>query len=73
MLKICGDSICRPISTIFNTYLCVGKFPLEYKKDNVVPIKGDKQTVRNYLPVSLLSIYNKIIERLLYHETLNFL
>ena len=33
MLKICGDSICRPINIIFNTYLGTGKFPLEWKKN----------------------------------------
>ena len=64
MLKICGDSIC----------LRTGIFPLEWKKANIVAIhkKGDKQTVINYRPVSLLPICGKIFERLLYNEILNF-
>ena len=51
-----------------------GKFPLEWKKANIVPIhkKGDKQAVKNYRPVSLLPICGKIFERLLYNEMLNF-
>ena len=70
MLKICGDSICRPLNIIFKTCLRTGIFPLEWKKANVVPIhkKGDKQTVINYFPVSLLLICGKIFERLLYNE-----
>ena len=44
------------------------------EKANIVPIhkKGDKQTVINYRPVSLLPICGKIFERLLYNEMLNF-
>ena len=40
----------------------------------VVPIhkKGDKQTLRNYHPVSLLPVCTKIFERLLYNEMFGF-
>ena len=74
ILKICGDSNCRPLSIILKTYFRTGIFPLELKKANIVPIhkKGDKQTVINYRPVSLLPICGKIFERLLYNEMLNF-
>ena len=74
MLKICGDSTCRPLSIIFKTCLRTGIFPLEWKKANIAPIhkRGDKQTVLNYRPVSLLPICGKIFERLLYTEMLNF-
>ena len=74
ILKICGDSICRPLNIIFKTCLRASKFPLEWKKANIVPIhnKGDKQTVKKYRPVSLLPICGKIFERLLYNEMLNF-
>ena len=68
MLKLCGDSICKPLELIFKTCLRNARFPLEWKKANVVPIhkKGDKQTIKNYRPVSLLPIFGKIFERLLY-------
>ena len=44
------------------------------KETNVVPIhkKGDKQTLRNSCPVSLLPICSKILERLLYNEMFSF-
>ena len=45
-----------------------------WKKANIVSIykKGDKKTVINYCPVSLLPICGKIFERLLYNEVLTF-
>ena len=68
MLKLCGDSICKPLDLVFKTCLRNDGFPLEREKANVVPIrkKGDKQTVKNYRQVSLLSISGKIFERFLY-------
>ena len=61
MLKICGDSLCKPLEMIFKDCLTQGTFPTEWKKANVVPIykKGDKQCVKNYRPVSLLPICSK--------------
>ena len=37
MIKLCGNSICKPLSIIFNDCLNEGKFPHEWKKANVVP------------------------------------
>ena len=67
VLKLCGEAICRPLNIIFKTCLNTGKFPSEWKKDNVVPIhkKDVKQNVKNYRPVSLLPIYGKIFECLI--------
>ena len=66
---------CRPLNIIFKTCLRTDKFPLEWKKANIVPIhkKGDKQAVINHRPVSPLPICGKIFERLLYNEIVNFL
>ena len=75
MLKISSDSICRHLHIIFKTYSRTGKFPLEWKKASIVSIhgKGDRQTIINYRPVSLLPICGKIFERVLYNELFNFL
>ena len=68
MLKLCGDSIWQPLEIIFKTYLRNGRFPLERKKANAVPIykKCDKQTIESYRPASFLPICGKIFVRLLY-------
>ena len=75
MIKICGKSVCKPLQLIFSQYIDTDSFPLEWKKANVVPVhkKGDKQCLKNYLPVSLLPICGKIFERLIFNEMLRFL
>ena len=68
MVKICDDSVCKPLKLIFQSCLESGKFPSKWKKANMVPIhkEGDRQILKNYQPISLLSITEKILERLLY-------
>ena len=74
MLKICGDTICKPLKMIFSQALSSGSFPSEWKKGNMVPIhkKYDKQNLINYRPVSLLPICGKIFERLIFNEMFRF-
>ena len=38
MLKICGDSILKPLKLIFKSYIESGKFPIEWEKTNVFPV-----------------------------------
>ena len=59
---------------IFNQALVFSSFPSDWKKANIVPIhkKSAKQTSKNYRPVSLLPIYGKIFERLIFNEMFKF-
>ena len=67
MLKICNESICEPLEIIFRSCLENGEFPSELKCTNVVPDikRNNKQELRNYHPISLLPVSDKISERLL--------
>lgn len=61
MVKSCDHSICQ-------SYLESGKFHREWKKKTKVGPdhkKVDKQILRNYRPILLLPITEKILERLL--------
>ena len=75
ILKICGESIHKPLESIFRASLNDGRFPSEWKKANVVPIhkKDDKQILKNYRPVSLLPICAKIFERIIYNRIFEYL
>ena len=63
MLKMCGDSICRPLNIIFKTCLRIGKFFSEWKKANIFPIhkKGYKQTVKTTV---LFHFYRSVVKYL---------
>ena len=52
----------------------LGIFPTDWKMANVAPARkrDDKQNVKNYRPVSLLPIFKKIFERLIYNEMYSF-
>ena len=74
MLKICGDTICKPLELIFKQALTTGVFPFEWKKGNIVACykKDDKQNLKNYRLVSQLPICGKFFERLIFNEMFSF-
>ena len=38
IIKLCDDSICKPLEMTFKSCLKQGTFPVEWKKANVVPV-----------------------------------
>ena len=74
MLNIWRDSIYKHLHLMFRASLDQGAFPLCWKKANVAPIhkKTDKQSINNHRPVCRLSIFGKILSRLLYNKILSF-
>ena len=75
MIKIFGESICKPLELIFHSCLQPGVFPDIWKRANIIPIhnKNQKNLLKNYRPVSLLPICSKIFERILYDRIFMFL
>ena len=75
LIKICGKSLCKPLEMIFKSCIIKGEYPSEWKKANVVPVhkKGDKQLLKNYRPISLLPIFGKIFERIIYNNIFEYL
>ena len=73
-IKLYGNSICKPLSIIFNDCLNEGKFPHEWKKANVALVhkRGDKQSLKNYRSIYLVPICSKIFERLAFNEMFKF-
>ena len=75
MIQLCGDDLCIPLRIIFQNILRTGIFPDQWKEANVTPVhkKKDKQTVSNYRPISLLPIFAKIFEKIVFKNLYNFL
>ena len=74
MIKTCGDAITFPLKLIFKSMIYEGVFPDNLKKSNVVPIhkKELKNLMKKYGPISLLPIFNKVFEGLVFNTLLNF-
>ena len=64
-----------PLSCIFNLSLCEGVFPDKLKVAKVYPVfkKGNKSDMNNYRPISVLSVFSKILERIVYKRVYSFL
>ena len=56
--------ISKPLVILFRNSFINNCFPKQWKKDNTTPVhkKTDKQLARNYRPVSLLFICDKILK-----------
>ena len=75
MLKLCDKSIVKPLSIIFKNCKIKKTFPNLWKKANVVPIhkKGEKDLIKNYRSVSLLPIFGKFFERLIFNSLFKYI
>ena len=74
MIKICGKSTAYPLKLIFEASLLGVEFPECWKRANVVPVytKESKNLVKNYRPISLLPIFGKIFERVIFKNLFNY-
>ena len=74
VVKVASPYICDILSHILNSSMSIGIFPNELKYAKVIPLfkDGDKDLVCNYRPISLLNIFSKIFEKVLYKRLLNF-
>ena len=63
-----------PLATIFYQSICSGIFPSKLKCAKIVPIFKDEDDTlpENYRSISLLSIYNRIFEKLMYSRLTKF-
>ena len=74
ILKLSSHIISQPLAQIFNVSVSSGSFPAKLKTAKVVPVfkSGDESKPGNYRPISLLSIFNRIFEKLVYKRLIKF-
>ena len=75
MLKTLHLSIVGPLTIIFNKSLSEGCFPDRMRYADVVPLYKSKEhyLTTNYRPISLLITISKLLEKVMYTRTYNFL
>lgn len=73
-LKAITGYISAPLAYIINKSFELGIFPNQFKSTVIVPIfkKGDKLDVTNYRPISLITSFAKVYEKILYQRLTSF-
>ena len=75
MIKICDKSLLKPLTILFQNSINSSCYPIVWKRSNIIPVhkKNNKQLVNNYRPISLLPIFGKIFEKIIFDRLYNFL
>jgi retron-type reverse transcriptase len=65
----------KSLTHIYNASLNAGVFPDEWQIAKVKPLykKGDRYDIQNYRPISVSSIFSKLLEKLMYNMLIQFL
>ena len=75
LIKLVQNHIAKPLTTLINLSFSTGYYPKALKYAKVIPIfkAKAKNEVSNYRPISLLPLFNKIFEKLMYSRLIGFL
>ena len=75
MLKRLKTSVSLPLEIVFNKSIEEGIFPSRMKLADVVPLHKGKDPLEstNYRPISLLLTISKLLEKIMYQQTYDFL
>lgn len=74
-MKSSADIYIDHLSYIINLSFTQGCFPEELKIARVIPLykSGDNQLLKNYRPVSVLPLFSKLFERVMFNRILEFI
>ena len=75
IVKLGGPVLTQTLTLLFNRSLTQGVFPTPLKNAKIIPIhKGDSIfEMSNYRPISLLPIFSKLLEKIIYSRTIDFI
>jgi hypothetical protein len=74
-LKDLIDLISKPLTHIVNLPIQSGIVPDQMKVARVLPIlkSGEGNFFSNYRPISILPVFSKLLEKVVYHRLLHYL
>ena len=74
-VQLAAEVIAPALCLLFNACFENGFFPMCLKEAKVVPVfkSGDRRKLTNYRPISILSCFSKILEKIVYSRTVDFL
>ena len=67
VLKMGASVLCAPVTLIINISIVDGKFPSQWKQSKCKPLfkKGNRKEMKNFRPVSLLSVPGMVLEKVI--------
>lgn len=68
-------SISMPLKIIFEKSLTSGCIPYQLKTAKVIPLfkSGDSQLADNYRPIAMLSVFSKILEKIVFKKLSSYI
>jgi hypothetical protein len=74
LVKECIQCIKKPLSFICNETINQGSFPNLMKIAKIRPAykNGNRQEINNYTPISILPVFSKSLEKIIYNRLLSF-
>ena len=74
-MKLLKTFISKPLECIFNCSMSTGVVPNKFKIASVIPVfkKGSHIIVNNYCLISLLSIFNQLLEKIVSKRLTSFI
>ena len=75
ILKLLKTFISKPLECIFNCSLSTEVVPNKFEITSVIPFfkNGSHMIVNNYRPISLLSIFNQLLEKIISKRLTSFI
>ena len=75
LVSLCSSALTEPLTYIYNLSMYSGTVPHDLKIAKVIPIfkKGDVLIPSNYRPISLLSVFHKLLEKFIYKRIISCL
>lgn len=74
VIKQCKEFLVAPLTFIYNLSITEGCVPISLKYAYVTPVfkSGDQSLMNNYRPISVLPVFSKILERLIFNRLYSF-
>ncbi len=74
-IKNIACHLARPMSYLFNSFLASAYCPQSWKMSHVIPIykgKGEFSSIENYRPISLISCFSKVFEKIVCNHIMSY-
>ena len=75
VIKDSASTLAKPISFLINLSLNTSSVPRDWKIAKITPLfkGGDSNEETNYRPISVLSVFSKVLERAVHQQLIHFL